>query len=132
MLPAEALASTLWLRRVFAEHALPDPAVQVEVSAKTLLRRVLAQTDLLTFLSRRDLVGDGSSRLVELDCPSLIMQRRFGLLRDASGYLPAAAERFATLVRAESLSLAGAGAAIDRSSKMNSDNRPRKRRNLPA
>jgi len=127
MLPPEALASTLWLRGVFASHALPEPAVQVEVSAKTLLRRVLARTDLLTFLSRRDLGGDPTAALVEIDCPDLVMSRQFGMLSDASGYLPAAAARFATVLRAEARkTLKSARAPIA------SGNRLRKRRNLSA
>jgi DNA-binding transcriptional LysR family regulator len=127
MLPPEALASTLWLRGVFASHALPEPAVQVEVSAKTLLRRVLARTDLLTFLSRRDLGGDPTAALVEIDCPDLVMSRQFGMLSDASGYLPAAAARFATVLRAEARkTLKAARAPIA------SGNRLRKRRNLSA
>jgi DNA-binding transcriptional LysR family regulator len=131
MLPAEALASTLWLRGVFASHALPQPAVQVEVSAKILLRPVLASTDLLTFLSRRDLAGDPTAALVEVDCPDLVMPRQFGLLSDASGYLPAAAARFATVLRAEADRLRQTAPGGHRAP-IAFGNRLRKRRNLPA
>lgn len=106
MLPAEELASSLWLRRMFAAQGLPEPTVQVEVNAKTMLRRVLARTDLLTFLSRRDLEGDGTAPLVEVDCPDLVMRRQFGLLRDASGYLPSAALRVAAMLRAQAAQVA--------------------------
>ncbi len=126
MLPAETLASTLWLRRAFAQAGLPEPAVQVEVSAKALLRRVLGQTDLLTFLSRRDLGSDPGTALVEIGCPNLVMHRQFGLLRERSGFLPSAAARFAAVLRDEAARLSRPASAItfgDRSGK---------RRNLPA
>ncbi len=127
MLPPDALASTLWLRGVFSSQGLPEPAVRVEVSAKTLLRRVLARTDLLTFLSRRDLGGDPTAALVEVDCPDLVMSRQFGMLSDASGYLSAAAARSATVLREEARkSLKSAQVAIS------SGNRLRKRSNLSA
>ncbi|WP_158747786.1 LysR family transcriptional regulator [Acidisphaera sp. L21] len=97
MLPAAGLASTAWLRRALVSRNLPEPALQVEVSAKTLLRGVVARTDLLTFLSRRDLHGDGAL-LVELDCPDLRLSRQFGLLRRPGGYMSPAAGRMAALL----------------------------------
>ena len=121
MMPGEALASTVWLRQTLVARGLPEPQVQVEVNAKTMLRRALARTDLLTFLSRRDLEGDPQGRLCELQCPDLVMHRQFGLLRDASGYLPAAAARLAALVPR---------AATD--SGITKGDRTRTRRNLPS
>ena len=47
--------STTWIRQVFATRGLGPPVVQIEVNSVMPLRRVVAQTDLLTLLSRRDL-----------------------------------------------------------------------------
>jgi DNA-binding transcriptional LysR family regulator len=127
MLPAEPLASTAWLRRAFQSHNLPPPAVQVEVGAKMLLRGVVGRTNLLTFLSLRDLGDRDGDALVQIQCPELVLQRQFGLLSPANGgYLPSAAVRLAALLRSEAtVMLRHPGQAITNAHRLG------KRRNLP-
>lgn len=126
MLPGEPLASTAWLRRTFQSHNLPPPTVQVEVGAKMLLRGVVGRTDLLTFLSRRDLNDRDGAPLVEIRCRELVLERQFGLLSPAGGYLSSAAARLAALLQLEAAAmLSPSDPAIT------SAYRSRKKRNLP-
>jgi DNA-binding transcriptional LysR family regulator len=61
LLPAASLASTARLLRSLQSAGVPAPRIQVEADTVIMLRRVVSQTDLLTFLSMRDLAhGDGT------------------------------------------------------------------------
>src|SRR5690606_39203465 len=50
-LPAAAVPSRQWLDSVFVSNGLSCPRVQIETSSLPLLPRVIAKTDLLTFVS---------------------------------------------------------------------------------
>jgi DNA-binding transcriptional LysR family regulator len=95
LLPAESLASTTWLNRAFEARGLPRPRLQVETDTVTLLRRIVAKTDLLTFISRRDL----TSGLSEVKVPGLAMPRHIGVLVAAGRYMPPAAQRLLSVLR---------------------------------
>jgi DNA-binding transcriptional LysR family regulator len=60
-----------------------------------MLRRVVARTDVLTFLSVRDL----DHGLVSLALPDVTLQRRFGALWLRGRHLPPAVERVIGLLR---------------------------------
>ncbi len=129
MLPGEPLASTAWLRQAFQSRNLPQPVVQVEVGTKILLRGVVGRTDLLTFLSVRDLC-EVSERDVDalkpIDCRELRLERQFGLLCPAGGYLSSGAARFAALLRSDAAAL-----LQPLSNPITKTYRSRKRRSLP-
>ena len=80
--PGELVASRRWLDRMFERRGLATPAVQVEANATLFLRLLVERTDLLTFISRRDL-----GPLREIEVPELVMQRSFGAVHRRAGYL---------------------------------------------
>src|SRR6202012_5254091 len=57
LLPRKSGNLTTLLKRPFELHELPKPRVQIETDTVIMLRRIIAQTDLVTFLSRRDLAA---------------------------------------------------------------------------
>jgi DNA-binding transcriptional LysR family regulator len=80
LLPPESLPSTAWLFRTLQSAGLPKPRIQVEADTVNVLRRVVTQTDLLTFLSRRDLGYGGGTQLCALEMPGFTLQRYMGAL----------------------------------------------------
>ncbi len=80
LLPPDTLPSTAWLVRTLRSAGLPKPRIQVEADTVNVLRRVVTQTDLLTFLSRRDLAYGGGARLRSVELPGFIMRRDMGVL----------------------------------------------------
>jgi DNA-binding transcriptional LysR family regulator len=101
MLPASAMTSRRWVQSAFLHAGLPPPVVQMEVSTVTVLRRVVAKTDLLTFVSRRDLAGGPGGTLQEIAVRDLVLERRFGMLRATGGYIPVAAQCLMALLQSE-------------------------------
>jgi DNA-binding transcriptional LysR family regulator len=93
LLPAASMNSTAWLCRAFAARKLPAPIVRIEVNSVMPLRRLVAQTDLLTLLSRRDLRGEGGMMLSEIDIPVLALYRNFSVLSVEDRYKSPAAQR---------------------------------------
>jgi DNA-binding transcriptional LysR family regulator len=99
LLPRKSVNSTTWLNRVFDLHELPKPRVQIETDTVLMLRRIIAQTDLITFISRRDLaMGDGIA-LREIPINELSLHRHLGLVQVANRYMSPAAEHMVTILR---------------------------------
>jgi DNA-binding transcriptional LysR family regulator len=100
LLPAEALASSIWLNRAFELRNLPPPRVRIEADTVTMLRHVIRSTDLLTFISRQDLSSGSETLLVEVAIPELSLQRHIGVLTVPGRYLSPAARTVLPLLRA--------------------------------
>jgi DNA-binding transcriptional LysR family regulator len=99
LLPAAGLSSTAWLLRTLRSAGLSTPRIQIEADTVIMLRRIVSQTDLLTFVSRRDLAqGEGLS-LRALDVPGVTFRRRIGCILLRNRYVPPAVARVATLLR---------------------------------
>jgi DNA-binding transcriptional LysR family regulator len=102
LIPGPLLGSTQWLNHVFENHGLPRPHIQVQVSTVVLMRRVISNTSLLTFISRRD-VGNARSSwaLREVRVPEASLKRKLGILRVRERYLPEAAYKLINLAQNE-------------------------------
>jgi DNA-binding transcriptional LysR family regulator len=99
LLPTASLASTHWLLQRLQALGVAKPRIQVEADTVIMLRRAVSRTDLLTFLSRRDLAhGDGIT-LRALDLPDLMLHRQFGALSLRRRYPSPAVARIVTLLR---------------------------------
>jgi DNA-binding transcriptional LysR family regulator len=100
VLPAPSVAMRQWLERVFVAGGLPPPEVQIETSTMMMLPHVIAQTDLLSFLSVRNLgpgrVGDP---LEEIPLEATTMIRRLGVLYRPEAYLSPAALSLIDLIK---------------------------------
>ena len=95
-----------WLDRAFERHGLPPPIVQVETNSVTFLPNMIAQTGLLSFISRRNLGrGHVAAPLREVRLKEMTMQRHFALLHRNDSYLAPAALRFMELLRTKGQSL---------------------------
>ncbi len=99
-LPAKSVATRKWLEHTFEELGLPAPAIQIETNSLALLPRLLARTQLLSFVSRRNLSAyKEASPLVEIPFKETTLHRHFGLLTRKNGYLPPACEELISLLK---------------------------------
>lgn len=99
VLPAESVGLRQWLAAAFEAEGLAPPNVQVETSSISHLPRMIAETDLLSFISRRN-VGPGTigAPLREIVCEKTTMRRQLGVLYRRGVYLPPAAYRLMDLI----------------------------------
>lgn len=86
-----------WLDYAFERKRLPKPNVQVEASMLLTLPALIAETGLLSFISRHHLSGGKSSELKEVTLRETTMRRRLVVSYRKDGYLPPAAKRLIEL-----------------------------------
>ncbi|WP_218509168.1 LysR family transcriptional regulator [Variovorax sp. dw_308] len=100
VLPDQATPSRQWLDAVFQSHGLAKPTVQINANSIPLLPRLIARTDLLSFLSRHTLgTGDRRNALREVPLKETTLRRKLGVTYRKEGYLSPAAQRLVTLLR---------------------------------
>lgn len=91
-----------WLDRTFDRRRLPRPRVQVESTMLIMLPTLIAQTGLLSFISRHHLLARaGHSELKEIPLKETTMVRRLVVTYRDKGFLPPAAERLIELLARE-------------------------------
>ena len=106
VLPGRTVDMRRWLDSVFTAHGLLPPQVQIETNSIVMLPRLIAQTDLLSFSSTRNLNPDRIGRYVErLQLDTTTMRRQLGILHTRSRNLSPAAVRLAALLRESGQSL---------------------------
>jgi len=76
LLPSDNVATRQWLEQRLRSGGYAAPRVQMESNTLSPLRAVLADTELLSFLSRRLLQAE--SGLIEIPLPLVMMPRTFG------------------------------------------------------
>jgi len=93
MLPQSSVALRVWLEQSFEALGLPRPRTQVEINSLPLMPKLIAETDLLSFTSRKNLMPsmDGN-QLVELPFPALTWERDFGIFTRKGSYIPVASQ----------------------------------------
>jgi DNA-binding transcriptional LysR family regulator len=100
VLAPDSVESRRWLDDVFDGHGLERPVAQIETNLLLLLPRLIEQTNLLTFLSRRHLASSGvGAALREVPIRETTMQRNLTVMHRKDAYLPPAARRLLELVR---------------------------------
>lgn len=96
-------ATRPWLDAVLAKLGCPLPRAQVEATSILYLPRLIAGTELLTLLSRRNISGlEDNNLLREVALPETTLHRVFSLVYSQSRYLSPAAHRLVELFRAKS------------------------------
>lgn len=99
LLPTESIASRTWIDHAFERHGLPRPVAQVRSASISLTPRLVSGTQLLSFISRRNLgmarIGES---LREIPLRATTMQRDFAILWRVDGYLGPAATRTRSLI----------------------------------
>jgi len=77
LLPSDNVATRQWLEQRLRSGGYAAPRAQMESNTLSPMRAVLAQTQLLSFISRRLLKGEGGE-LIEIPLPLVMMPRTFG------------------------------------------------------
>lgn len=91
-----------WLDHTFERRGLPRPDVQVESSTLHMLPVLIAETGLLSFVSRRHLdFSAGRYPLREVPLKEATMKRRLVITHRTNAYLPPAAQRLMSLLGSE-------------------------------
>lgn len=100
VLAAPPVESRRWLDSAFDAQGLSRPTAQIETNLVLLLPRLIVQTGLLTFISRRHLATSGvGSSLREVRVKETTMRRTLKLLHRKDAYLSPAARRLIALIR---------------------------------
>ncbi|HSV52295.1 MAG TPA: LysR family transcriptional regulator [Burkholderiaceae bacterium] len=88
-----------WLDHTFDRKRLPRPRVQVESTMLLMLPALIAETGLLSFISRHHLDRpDGRSQLREVPIKETTMRRRLVVTYRENSYLPPAAQLLVSLL----------------------------------
>lgn len=107
-LPGPQVAMRQWLDHAFLTRGLSLPEVQIESTSIFLLPRVIAQSDLLSFISIRNLGDDRiGSPLREIDLPETTMSRWLGAVYRRDAYLSPACRRMIDIIGSMSRSEEG-------------------------
>lgn len=100
ILSSPSVATRQWLEQVFLDHGLPPLQVAIVTSSIAAVPNLIAETGLLSFVSRQYLQSDHNAhRLVELRNPLTTMRRSLGVIRRADGYLSPATRRFIDILQ---------------------------------
>lgn len=100
VLASTSVESRQWLDQAFVSRGLPRPKVKVETNLVTVLPRLIAQTNLLSFISRRHLrPGRRGAPLKEVELKETTMRRWAKVIYRRNSHLPPAAARFLKLLR---------------------------------
>lgn len=100
VLPGSGVSARRWIDTVFQSRQLPPPFVQIETNTISLLPRLIARTNLLSFLARETLeFGKGVDRLREVPLPETTMTRTIGVTLRTGGYLSPAAQTLVQLLQ---------------------------------
>ncbi|HEX7889672.1 MAG TPA: LysR family transcriptional regulator [Ramlibacter sp.] len=106
-LPSAHIPSRQWLDLAFSARGLPPPDVKLESGSIALLPRMVARTELLTFVSRHTLALERSADLREVKLQATTLRRDLGVTYRKAGYLSPAAERVLKLLRQKGKALFG-------------------------
>jgi DNA-binding transcriptional LysR family regulator len=91
LMGSPTLATREWLEQAFRARGLAAPTVRIETNQILLMRTLVEETDLLSFMSRRHLTARGKLR--ELPLRETTMRREFALGYRKASYLSPAALR---------------------------------------
>jgi DNA-binding transcriptional LysR family regulator len=91
-----------WLDHTFDRRRLPRPVVQVESTMLLMLPALIAQTGLLSFISRHHLEGrQRGATLREVPLQEATMRRKLVVTYRDGGYLAPAAQKLISLLEAD-------------------------------
>lgn len=97
ILSPPSVATRQWLEAAFRRKALQAPDVAIVSSSLASMRNLIAETGLLSFVSRRHLAS--SAGLVEVHNEATTMPRRFGIVQRADAYQSPATLRFIEILQ---------------------------------
>ncbi|MCY1367542.1 pca operon transcription factor PcaQ [compost metagenome] len=87
VLPPLSASARKWIDNAFISRQLPTPMVQVESTSISLMPRLIARTDLLSFIAREHLLGGkAEASLREVPLAETTMTRVIGASYRSEGY----------------------------------------------
>lgn len=94
VLPSRSTQSRRWLNQAFLERGLPAPVAHIESNAISLTPWLFANSQLLSFVSRLNLVTMKALAVSvrEVKLPQLVLPREFGILTRAGAHHSPAVE----------------------------------------
>lgn len=108
VLPSTAVSSRRWIDATFQAHQLPTPQVQIETNAIPMLPRLIARTQLLSFMARETLGGGhGVDQLREVALAETTLDRSIGLAVRSGAYLSPAAQLLQEMLREHAAQFVG-------------------------
>lgn len=100
VLPTRSIPSRQWLDSAFQLRGLAPPSVQIEANSIPLLQRLVAKTELLSFVSRHTLAASASlAPLREVLLEETTLARQLGVTYRREGYLSPATQRLVALLQ---------------------------------
>lgn len=99
VLPSASAASRTWLDHVFEQRGLPKPTAQIRSASISLTPRLVAGTELLSFIARRNLgIPNVGATLREVPLRVTTMPRDFAVMWRKHSYLSPATIRLRELI----------------------------------
>lgn len=105
VLAGTGVATREWLEHAFTSRGLDPPTVQIETNLILMLPPLIAQSNLLTFVSRRHLAAARDQTLREVALKETTMRRRFAVTYRTDSYVSPATRRLITMLRDQGSSL---------------------------
>jgi len=100
VLSPPSVESRQWLDSTFDSNGVQRPTPQIETNLVLLMAPLIAQSGLLTFMSRRHLAVSGvAATLREVEIKATTMRRTLSVLHRRHAYLPPPAQRLHRLLR---------------------------------
>lgn len=99
VLPTPAVSTRQWLEHVFLAAGLPAPDAAVTATPLVAAPFILEETDLLSFMSRRNLAA--STGIVELENTATTLHRQFDIVHRSRSFLSPAVRYFLNVVHQE-------------------------------
>jgi len=88
ILSSRSVATRQWLENIFRSNNLPPPNVIVSTNLIASTPRILAETDLLSFMSILNITRNTrGEKLVQIKNPHTNMKRTFGIIHNANAFL---------------------------------------------
>ncbi|KAB0550120.1 LysR family transcriptional regulator [Pseudomonas argentinensis] len=108
ILPAPSVSSRRWIDDVFAVHRLPAPVVQIETNSISMLPRLIARTNFLSFLAKESLQSHRDMNLLrEVVLGETTMTRTVAVTIRKERYLPSAAAALVEMLREDARKFLG-------------------------
>lgn len=112
VLPARGIAMRDFLDQVFSANGLAPPVAHIEANSIVMLPSLIAETNLLTYTSTRNLDRGRLGGIVSrLDLEETTMRRRLGAIRPREAYVSPATRRLEQLLQDAASSMSDIGAS---------------------
>jgi DNA-binding transcriptional LysR family regulator len=108
LLPSPTAKSRTWIEKTFMDAGLGPPDVRVESNTILFLLKLVTDCDLITVVSRQDLMRSPLMRdLCEVPIPALVLRRQLGVILLRGSYIAPITQRLLTLLQTQTATIFG-------------------------